>query len=104
MTIVPRQHAARAVRPGDSTTLVLARQLAAAGLGVDISRRRDTCQLTITGVQGGKSFLALDPSGRARWYYEPATGPATSPATLTAIITYLLRAPQDTASAAAYRA
>ena len=54
---------------------------------------RTTCELTILGVTTGKSFLALDASGQARWYYEPAAGPATSPATLTAIIAYLLGAP-----------
>jgi hypothetical protein len=68
----------------------LARRLAAAGLGVRISRHRETCELTIVGAASGKSLLALGPSGQARWYYEPATGPLTSPATLTTIIGYLL--------------
>jgi hypothetical protein len=81
----------------------LARQLAAAGLGVQVSGHRDNCRLTIAGVTGGKSFVALDTSGQARWYYEPATGPSTSPATLTAIITYLLGARQDPARLAAYQ-
>jgi hypothetical protein len=52
----------------------------------------------------GKSFLTLDTSGQARWYYEPATGPCTSPVALAAIITYLLGAPHGPASQAAYRA
>jgi hypothetical protein len=82
----------------------LARRLAAAGMGVEVSRWRDTCQLTILGAATGKSFVALGASGHARWYYEPATGPAAGPAALTTIITYLLGAPQDTASLAAYRA
>ena len=71
----------------------LARRLAAAGLGVEISRRRDTCELTIAGAASGKSLLALGTSGQARWYYEPAAGPLTSPADLTTIIAYLLGTP-----------
>jgi hypothetical protein len=82
----------------------LSRQLAAAGLAVQISRKRDTCELTITGATTGKSLLTLDPSGHARWYYEPATGPSTNPATLTAIIAHLLSAPHRAACLAAYRA
>jgi hypothetical protein len=82
----------------------LARQLAAAGLAVQMSCHRDTCQLTIAGVTAGKSFVALEAGGQARWYYEPATGPSTSPATLTAITAYLLNAPSPAASLAAYRA
>ncbi|HEX3955442.1 MAG TPA: hypothetical protein VHZ03_02290 [Trebonia sp.] len=83
---------------------VLARRLAAAGMGVEVSRHRDTCQFTILGAASGKSLVALDGSGKARWYYEPTTGAAASPATLTAIIAYLLGAPHDMASLAAYRA
>jgi hypothetical protein len=83
---------------------VLARRLAGAGLGVEVSHRRDTCELTILGVVGGKSFVALETSGQARWYYEPATGPGSSPATLTAIISYLLGAPHRSSSPRAYRA
>jgi hypothetical protein len=83
---------------------MLSRRLAAAGLGVQVSHGRDTCELTITGVTAGKALLALGASGQARWYYEPAAGPAASPATLTAIIAYLLDASQDTATVAAYRA
>ena len=71
---------------------------------MEVSLRRDTCELTIVGVTGGKSLVALDTSGQARWYYEPAAGPGTNPAALTAIIAYLLGAPQGTASLAAYRA
>jgi hypothetical protein len=82
----------------------LARRLAAAGLGVEISRRRDTCELTIVGAASGKSLLTLGTRGQARWYYEPATGPLTSQATLTAIIAYLLGTPNNTSSLAAYRA
>jgi hypothetical protein len=82
----------------------LARRLAAAGLGVEISRRRDTCELTIVGAANGKSLLTLATSGQAPWYYEPATGPLTSPVTLTAIIAYLLGTPHDTYGVAAYRA
>jgi hypothetical protein len=82
----------------------LARRLATAGLRVQVSRRRDTCKLTLAGVTGGKSFLALETGGQARWYYEPAAGPLTSPATLTGIIAYLLGAPHSPACPAAYRA
>ena len=104
MTQVHDDRATAAAAPDGSPARVLARRLAAAGLGVEVSRHRDTCQLTILGAASGKSFVALGASGRARWYYEPAAGPGTSPATLTAIIAYLLGAPQDTASLAAYRA
>jgi hypothetical protein len=55
-------------------------------------------------VADGKSFLALDASGQARWYYEPAAWAAASPAVVTAIIPYLLSAPARTASLADYRA
>ena len=65
---------------------VLARRLAAAGMGVEVGSHRDLCQLTILGAASGKSFVALEASGQARWYYEPAAGPGTSPAALTAII------------------
>ena len=82
----------------------LARRLAAAGLGVEISRRRDTCELTIVGAASGKSLLTLGTSGQARWYYEPAAGPLTSPVTLTTIIAYLLGTPHHMTSLAAYRA
>ena len=81
-----------------------ARRLAAAGLPVEVSSRLGTCQLTIMGVADGKSLLALETGGHARWYYEPAAGPSASPAALTAIITYLLGAPSGTDSPAAYRA
>jgi hypothetical protein len=87
----------------DAPAQALARRLAAAGLGVLVSRRRDTCELAIVGAAGGKSFVALDSGGQARWYYEPAAGPSTSPVTLTGIIAYLLEAPQGPASPAAYR-
>jgi hypothetical protein len=73
-------------------------------MGVQVSRRRDTCELTIVGVTTGKSLLALGTSGQARWYYEPAAGPPASPPTLTAIIGYLLQAPPGTTSLSAYRA
>jgi hypothetical protein len=88
----------------DTPAQALARQLAAAGLGVEVCRHRDTCQLTILGVTAGKSFVALTTSGYARWYYEPDAGPSSSPATVAAIISYMLGAPHDPASMAAYRA
>ncbi len=83
---------------------VLSRRLAAAGMGVEISRHRDTCELTILGAAGGKSFVALGADDQARWYYEPATGPGTSPAVLTSIITYLLGVPPGPPDPAAYHA
>jgi hypothetical protein len=89
--------------PGDLIP-VLSRRLAAAGMGVQVSPRRDTCELTILDAASGKCFLALETSGQARWYYEPTTGPATSPAALISIITYLLAVPPGPASLAAYRA
>jgi hypothetical protein len=88
----------------DAPVPALARQLAAAGLGVEVSRHGDTCELTIAGAATGKSLLALDTGGQARWYNEPATGPATSPATLAAIITHLLDEPPPPPIPAAYRA
>jgi hypothetical protein len=102
------QSAQQLVHPSSSDdgtpAQVLARRLATAGLGVEVSRRRDVCKLTILGLAGGKSLVALDTSGQARWYYEPAARPAASPATLTAIIAYLLGAPRGAASPAAYHA
>jgi hypothetical protein len=83
---------------------VLARQLAAAGMGVKVSSGRDSCELTVLGAASGKCLVALDASGQARWYYEPAAGATTSPTALAAIIAYLLGVPQDTASLGAYRA
>jgi hypothetical protein len=100
MTLVsPLSHS-----PEPAPARTLARQLAVAGLGVEVSRRRDTCQLTILNVAGGKSFVALGTGGQARWYYEPAAGPATSPAVLTTIISHLLEVPQGQARLAPYRA
>ena len=104
MNLTPPQPTFSPASEDDMPAQPLARRLAAAGLGVEISRRRDTCQLTIAGAASGKSLLALGTGGRARWYYEPAAGPLTSPATLTAIIAYLLGTPHDTASLAAYPA
>ena len=104
MTEVHDEQAIAAAGPRDEPALVLARRLATAGLGVEVSLRRDTCELTIVGVTGGKSLVALDTSGQARWYYEPAAGPGTNPAALTAIIAYLLGVPHGTATLAAYRA
>jgi hypothetical protein len=89
--------------PGQLVPL-LSRRLAAAGMGVQVSRHRDTCELTILGAVSGKSFVGLEAGGQARWYYEPATGPGTNPVNLTSIITYLLGAPQATASPAPYHA
>jgi hypothetical protein len=82
---------------------LLARRLAAAGLGVQVTHRAGTCELAIAGVARGKSLVALEPGGQARWYYEPAAGAASTPAALTAIIAYLLNAPSP-ASLAAYQA
>jgi hypothetical protein len=82
---------------------LLSRRLAAAGMGVDICCRPGAVELTIVGAVTGKSFLALEPGGWARWYYEPATGPGTSPATLTSVITYLLAVPPGPAVPVAYR-
>jgi hypothetical protein len=104
MTIVPYQLSSQSglheVLPAEA----LSRRLAAAGLGVQAARRRDTCELTILGAATGKSLLALGSGGQARWYYEPATGPRTSPAALTTIIGYLLHAPHPTARPVAYHA
>jgi hypothetical protein len=92
--------------PGEDATRAgpLARRLAAAWMGVQVSRHRNTCELTIVGAASGKSLLAFGTSGQARWYYEPAAGPLTSPATLTTIISYLLHAPHPTVTLATYRA
>jgi hypothetical protein len=83
---------------------LMARQLASAGLAVEISHRQGPCELVILGQMNGKSFVALKTGGQARWYYEPPAGPSSSPATLTKIITYLLGAPDGTTSPAAYLA
>jgi hypothetical protein len=104
MTALPHQLTAQDVSPDDVPAQVLARRLAAAGMGVEVSRWRDTCQLTIVGVTGGKSFVALAASGQARWYYEPAAGASTSPAILVAIIAHVLGAPRSAGSLTAYRA
>jgi hypothetical protein len=98
-------HPAPPTSSDDGTPVqALARPLAAAGLAVEVSARRDSCQLVILGVTAGKSFVALEAGGQARWYYEPAAGPLTSPATLASIIAYLLGAPCGPASVAPYRA
>ncbi len=104
MTVVPHQPLPPQSPPGDLPVHALARQLAAAGMGAQASRRGDTCELTIVGAASGKSLLALDASGQARWYYEPAAGPSTNPAVLTATITYLLGTAGGPAGLAAYRA
>lgn len=83
---------------------MLARRLAAAGLGVQVTPRRDTCELAICGTGPGKSLVALGTGGQARWYYEPPAGPSAGPAALAAIIGHLLGAPPDPASLAPYRA
>ena len=82
----------------------LARRLATAGMGVEVSLHQDTCQLTILGGVTGKACVALEGGGLARWYYEPAAGPGSDPAALTAIIAYLLGEPPIAASTAPYRA
>jgi hypothetical protein len=104
MTLTSHQPLSAEPPLGGIPVHLLARQLAAAGLGVEVSRHRDTCRLTIVGVTGGKSFVTLDTSGQARWYYEPAAGPGSAPAALTEIIAYLLNAPGCAISLAAYRA
>jgi hypothetical protein len=104
MTAVPHHLVSADAAPGCLPAWVLARRLAAAGLGVRYSARRDECQLTILGVATGKAFLALGASGQARWLYEPAAGLADDPAALTAIIAYLLGVPSTPASAQDYRA
>jgi hypothetical protein len=104
MTLVPHQSFPPETDAEEAPIWVLARRLAAAGMGVQVSPKQHSCELTIVGVSTGKSLLAVDASGQARWYYEPAAGPLTSPATLTAIITYLLGAPSGAASLGAYRA
>jgi hypothetical protein len=104
MTIVPHHLSSPYSPPGNVAVSGLSRRLAAAGLGVQVSRQRDTCELTILGATTGKSLLALSTGGQARWYYEPAAGPSTSPAALTAIITHLLGAPQGLVTLEAYRA
>ncbi len=104
MTLVSPLSPSPEPAPADAPARTLARQLAAAGLGVEVSRRRDICELTIAGAATGKSFVALDTGGQARWYYEPAAGPATSPATLAAIITHLLGGPPPPPVPVAYRA
>jgi hypothetical protein len=103
MTLVPARSRSPEPAPADAAARVLARQLAAAGLTVEVSHRPGTCELTIAGAVTGKSLVALD-TGEARWYYEPAAGPATSPATLAAIITHLLGEPLPPPIPAAYRA
>ena len=98
------QPPARSLLSGDATMArPLARRLAAAGMGVQVSHRQGTCELTIVGAATGKSLLALETGGQARWYYEPAAGPLTSPATLTTIIGYLLGVAHPTATLDAYR-
>src|ERR1700761_3287507 len=102
MTQTPQQPLSLPAEDGLPARL-LARRLAAAGLGVEVSCRRDSCELTIVGAASGKSLLALSAGGQARWYYEPAAGPLTSTATLTAIIAYLLEAARGAGGLAAYR-
>jgi hypothetical protein len=104
MSHTPRQPVLPLASDGGMPARPLARRLAAAGMGVQVSRRAGTCELTILGATTGKSLLELTTSGLARWYYEPAAGPLTSPATLTAIIGYLLQAPHPVASLATYHA
>jgi hypothetical protein len=98
------ERAITATAPNGDPALALARRLATAGLGVQVCHHRDTRELTIEGVTGGKALVALDGSGQARWYYEPAPGPSSDPATLTAVIAYLLGASHRTTSVAAYQA
>jgi hypothetical protein len=104
MTAAPHQLSAQAASLNEVPVHTLARRLAAAGMGVEVSHHQGTWEFTIRGVESGKSFVALATNGQARWYYEPAPGPTAGPAALTAIITYLLGAPQGISSLAAYRA
>jgi hypothetical protein len=104
MAVVPHQFLSSDGVPGYLPAQTLTRQLAAAGLGVQYSARRDECHLTILGLTTGMSMLALTASGHARWLFEPATGSSTRPGTLTAIIAYLLAAPSPDASPADYHA
>jgi hypothetical protein len=73
-------------------------------MGVEVCSHRDPCELTILRAASGKSLVALEASGQARWYYEPAAGPSASPAALTAIITHLLGASPGLVPLEAYRA
>ncbi len=99
------EHFTHSSSSGDGTpSQALARRLAAAGMGVEVFCRRDTCEFTILGVTSGKSLVVLSSSGQAHWYYEPAAGPGSSPAALRAIIAYLLSEPPIAVSPAAYRA
>ena len=104
MTRVRDDRAVAAAVPDGCPARMLARRLAAAGMGVQVTRRRDTCELTILGAASGKSFVAVGAGGQARWYYEPAAGPSAGPAALAAIIAHLLGAPHGPASPAAYPA
>ncbi len=98
------QHQTHPSTSGDDTPArALARRLAAAGMGVEVSTRLDTWEFTILGVTSGKCLVTLDTRGQARWYYEPA-GLSASPAALTAITCYLLGVPHDPARLARYRA
>ncbi|MBV9794280.1 MAG: hypothetical protein JO016_10105 [Actinobacteria bacterium] len=101
MTVVPHQLPPRAA-PDDVLVPLVSRRLAAAGLGVQVSRKQDTCELTVIGVTAGKSLLEFQASWQARWYWEPA-GPSASPAALASTIGYLLGASPNPASLAAYR-
>ena len=55
---------------------LLARRLAAAGLGVQVSRRRDTCELTILGMpQPGSRSWRWIPAGRPAGTTNQPPGP-----------------------------
>ena len=85
---------------------MLTRRLAACGLGVHISRRRDRDELVIVNLAAARSCLTLTGSGQARWHYEPPADTASA-GTLTAIITHILGAPHAAGSSPgtdAYRA
>jgi hypothetical protein len=104
MTQLAQHHTHPSDSGDDTPARALARRLAAAGMGVEISTHRDRCEFTILGVTGGKCLVTLDTRGQARWYCEPAAGPSASPAALAEIISYLLGVPHDPASLAPYRA
>jgi hypothetical protein len=104
MTQLAQHHTHPSKNGDDTPARALARRLAAAGMGVEVTTRHDRCEFTILGVTGGKCLVTLDTRGQARWYYEPAAGPDASPAALSAIIGYLLGIPHDPASLAPYRA
>ena len=66
--------------PGTPSAHTLTQRLAACGLSVHASRRRDEHELIIFNATDAWSCLTLPTIGHACWHYEPSIGPATSPA------------------------